>query len=65
MVERTWEQGRTIRRFLPRKIGRLCAVTDVFERLRHSPFKEPIWQPVIFAVLLVLIFIVLVLITRT
>jgi hypothetical protein len=37
---------------------------DVFERLRVSQFGEPIWQPVFFALLLVLIFVMLVLIER-
>jgi hypothetical protein len=40
-------------------------MTGVFERLRHSQFAEPIWQPVIFALLVVLIFVTLVLITNT
>jgi hypothetical protein len=30
-------------------------MTGIFERLRHSQFAEPIWQPVIFALLLLLI----------
>ena len=39
---------------------------NVFERLRHSQFSDPIWQPVIFATLLLLISITLVLIiTKT
>jgi hypothetical protein len=39
---------------------------NVFERLRHSQFADPIWQPVIFAILLLLISITLVLIiTKT
>jgi hypothetical protein len=45
--------------------GVLSMKSDVFERLRHSQFAEPIWQPVIFAILLVLIFVMLVLISRT
>ena len=41
-------------------------MTGIFERLRHSQFAEPIWQPVFFAVLLPLISIALVLIiTKT
>jgi hypothetical protein len=40
-------------------------MTDVFERLRHAQIGTPIWQPVIFAILVVLIFATLVLITRT
>jgi hypothetical protein len=36
-------------------------MTGIFERLRHSQFAEPIWQPVIFALLLLLISITLVL----
>ena len=39
-------------------------MADVFERLRRSQFSEPIWQPVFFALLLVLIFVLLVLISR-
>ena len=38
---------------------------DAFERFRNSQFAEPIWQPVIFALLVVLIFVTLVLITST
>jgi hypothetical protein len=38
-------------------------MTGVIERLRHSQFAEPIWQPVIFALLIILIFVTLVLIT--
>jgi hypothetical protein len=38
---------------------------DVLHRLRHSQFAEPIWQPVIFALLVVLIFVMLVLISKT
>ena len=30
-------------------------MTGIFERLRHSQFAEPIWQPVIFALLLLLL----------
>ena len=37
-------------------------MTGIFERLRHSQFAEPIWQLVIFALLLLLISITLVLI---
>jgi hypothetical protein len=37
----------------------------VLERLRHSQFAEPIWQPPIFAILVVLIFVVLVLISHS
>jgi hypothetical protein len=38
----------------------------MFERLRHSQFADPNWQPVIFAVLLLLISVTLVLIiTKT
>ena len=41
-------------------------MTSIFERLRHSQFADPIWQPVVFAVLLLLISITLVLIiTKT
>jgi hypothetical protein len=40
-------------------------MTDLLERLRHSQFAEPIWQPVILALLVVLIFVTLVLITNT
>ena len=41
-------------------------MTGIFERLRHSQFAEPIWQPVIFALLLLLISITLVIIiTKT
>lgn len=39
--------------------------TGVFERLRHSQFAEPIWQPVIFAILVVLISITLALILQS
>jgi hypothetical protein len=35
---------------------------DVFERLKHAQIGEPIWQPVIFAILVVLISITLALI---
>ena len=38
---------------------------DVLDRLRRSQFSEPIWQPVIFALLVLLIFVVLVLISKT
>ena len=38
---------------------------DVLDRLRRSQFAEPIWQPVIFALLVVLIFVMLVLISNT
>jgi hypothetical protein len=41
------------------------AMTGMFERLRHSQFADPIWQPVIFAVLLLLISVTLVLIITT
>jgi hypothetical protein len=40
-------------------------MTDVFERLEHAQIGEPIWQPVIFAILLVLISITLALILQT
>jgi hypothetical protein len=40
-------------------------MTGIFERMRHSQFAEPIWQPVIFALLLLLISITLVLIITT
>ena len=39
-------------------------MTDVFERLKHAQIGEPIWQPVIFAILVVLISIMLVLILQ-
>jgi hypothetical protein len=38
---------------------------DVFERLKHAQIGEPIWQPVIFAILVVLISITLALIFQT
>jgi hypothetical protein len=41
------------------------AMTGIFERLRHSQFADPNWQPVIFAVLLLLISVTLVLIITT
>jgi hypothetical protein len=37
----------------------------VFERLRHSQLAEPIWQPLIFAILVILISITLALILRS
>jgi hypothetical protein len=37
-------------------------MTSIFERLRHSQLAEPIWQQLIFAMLLLLISITLVLI---
>jgi hypothetical protein len=40
-------------------------MTGIFERLRYSQFAAPIWQPVIFAVLLLLISVTLVLIITT
>ena len=40
-------------------------MTDVFERLRHSQFADPNWQPVIFAILVILISLTLLLISRT
>jgi hypothetical protein len=40
-------------------------MTDVFERLKQAQIGEPIWQPVIFAILLVLISITLALILQT
>jgi ABC-type phosphate/phosphonate transport system permease subunit len=50
--------------FLPER-SRRSAMTDVFERLEHAQIGEPIWQPVIFAILLVLISITLALILQT
>ena len=41
-------------------------MAGIFERLRHSQFADPMWQPVFFAILLLLISITLVLIiTKT
>jgi hypothetical protein len=40
-------------------------LTGIFERLRRSQFAEPIWQPVFFALLLLLISVTLVLIITT
>jgi hypothetical protein len=37
-------------------------MTGIFERLRRSQFADPNWQPVIFAILLLLISVTLVLI---
>jgi hypothetical protein len=39
-------------------------MTDVFERLKHARIGTPIWQPVIFAVLVVLISVTLALILQ-
>jgi hypothetical protein len=39
--------------------------TGVFERLKDAQIGEPIWQPVIFAILIVLISIMLFLIFQT
>jgi hypothetical protein len=45
--------------------SRSSLMIEVLHRLRHSQFAEPIWQPVIFALLVVLIFVMLVLISKT
>ena len=42
--------------------SRSFVMTGIFERLRHSQFADPNWQPVLFAVLLLLISVTLVLI---
>jgi hypothetical protein len=47
------------------KASRSYVMTDMFERLRHSQFAEPIWQPVIFALLVVAISITLALILQS
>lgn len=39
--------------------------SDVFERLKHAQIGTPIWQPVIFAILIVLISVTLALILRS
>jgi hypothetical protein len=38
---------------------------SVFERLRHSQLAEPIWQPVIFALLVIAISVTLMLILQS
>ena len=49
-----------------RPLLRSFVMTGIFERLRHSQFADPIWQPVFFAILLLLISVTLVLIiTKT
>jgi hypothetical protein len=45
-----------------RPLLRSSAMTGIFERLRHSQFADPNWQPVLFAVLLLFISVTLVLI---
>jgi hypothetical protein len=45
--------------------SRSSVLTGIFERLRRSQFAEPIWQPVFFALLLLLISVTLVLIITT
>jgi hypothetical protein len=37
----------------------------MFERLRHSQFAEPIWQPLIFVILILLISVMLFVIINT
>jgi hypothetical protein len=39
-------------------------MTEIFERLRHAQIGAPIWQPVIFAILIVLISVTIALILR-
>jgi hypothetical protein len=51
--------------FALRPLLRSSAMTRIFERLRHSQFADPNWQPVFFAILLLLISITLVLIITT
>jgi hypothetical protein len=38
-------------------------MTGIFERLRHSQFADPIWQPVFFAILLLLVSVTVLIIT--
>jgi hypothetical protein len=40
-------------------------MTDMFERLRHTQFADPNWQPVFFAILVIAISLTLLLIFRT
>jgi len=39
-------------------------MTEILERLRHAQIGAPIWQPVIFAILIVLISVTIALILR-
>jgi hypothetical protein len=48
-----------------RPLVRSSVMTGIFQRLRHSQFAHPIWQPVFFAILLLLISVTLVLIITT